>query len=297
MKHFFLSTLVICMTCTSVYANNTYQSEYLLSYNKQDSDNGSEINNIAIGYTYYLSPIETKNHPLREAAFLEMASGVSINYSSDVQSGTAVNSNIDFMEATFHYIFKDNQIPISLSAEYSNENFSFDGISFEYDEDTTGLGIGAYVLKDTLISLFYSESEAAFSSSRSSEIDAIDVEVKHVIEMDNDTAFSISGNIMKSNATIISSSLGKSPNTRSTIYQLNGTYYLNRNIGIGIRLAQSKNNRNSSENKGVEMFADIFLSNNYSLRFGIGKNTASGRSVPSLDADEDTMSITFFGRI
>ena len=54
-------------------AANAYQAEVGGSYNYLDPDNGSSVSKFGVDGTYYFNPVQTRNAPLAEAAFLSRA--------------------------------------------------------------------------------------------------------------------------------------------------------------------------------------------------------------------------------
>lgn len=61
---------------------NAYQTEVGGSYSYLDPDQGSGVSQFGVNGTYYFNPVQTRNSPLAEAAFLDRASnvGAAVNY-------------------------------------------------------------------------------------------------------------------------------------------------------------------------------------------------------------------------
>lgn len=59
---------------------NAYQAEIGASAGLIDPDNGSSSGSFGVDGTYYFNPVQTRNAPLAEAAFLDRASNVNANY-------------------------------------------------------------------------------------------------------------------------------------------------------------------------------------------------------------------------
>jgi hypothetical protein len=62
---------------------NAYQAEVGASAGLIDPDNGSSSGSFGVEGTYYFNPVQTRNSPLAEAAFLDRASNVSAHYNYD----------------------------------------------------------------------------------------------------------------------------------------------------------------------------------------------------------------------
>lgn len=63
--------------CAFSASANAYQAEVGGSYTYTDFDNSSNTHSFGIDGTYYFKPVQTRNAPLNEAAFLDRASNVS----------------------------------------------------------------------------------------------------------------------------------------------------------------------------------------------------------------------------
>lgn len=87
MKKLSLATAVLA----SVFAMsaNAYQAEVGGTYNYVDVDAGGSADSFGVDGTYYFAPVQVKDAPLNEAAFLNRASNVNANLSY------ADNSNIE----------------------------------------------------------------------------------------------------------------------------------------------------------------------------------------------------------
>ena len=62
---------------------NAYQAEIGASAGLIDPDNGSSSGSFGVDGTYYFNPVQTRNAPLAEAAFLDRASNVNAKYQYD----------------------------------------------------------------------------------------------------------------------------------------------------------------------------------------------------------------------
>ncbi len=76
-----------------------YQTEVGASYHIVDYDNAGTGNTFGVDGTYYFNPVQEKNYPLNEAAFLNRASNVSLNASytdGSPTDETTVNGGIEY---------------------------------------------------------------------------------------------------------------------------------------------------------------------------------------------------------
>lgn len=71
--------LLALVTTICAFNANAYQTEVGTMYEFTDMD-GGEVNSFGINGKYYFNPVETKNYPLAEAAFLNKASNIGAGY-------------------------------------------------------------------------------------------------------------------------------------------------------------------------------------------------------------------------
>ena len=76
------SALLSAMALTGTAAH-AYQAEVGASAGYIDPDNGSGSASFGVDGTYYFKPVQTRNSPLAEAAFLDLASNVKAHYNYD----------------------------------------------------------------------------------------------------------------------------------------------------------------------------------------------------------------------
>lgn len=84
MKKLAVVSAILTASAFSVSAN-AYQAEVGGSYTYNDWDDVSSTNSFGVDGTYYFNPVQVRNSPLNEAAFLDRASNVSahVDYASN----------------------------------------------------------------------------------------------------------------------------------------------------------------------------------------------------------------------
>lgn len=87
MKKLAILTALVSASVFSVSAQ-AYQAEVGGAYSYTDRDKGHDTNNFAIDGTYYFKPVQVRNSPLNEAAFLDRASNVNAMFKYGDNSGT-----------------------------------------------------------------------------------------------------------------------------------------------------------------------------------------------------------------
>lgn len=88
MKKTLIATTALLAGLSVSSMASAYQAEVGGSYNYLDPDHASGVSQVGVNGTYYFNPVQTRNAPLAEAAFLDKASNVhgSVNYGDN--SGT-----------------------------------------------------------------------------------------------------------------------------------------------------------------------------------------------------------------
>ncbi len=110
---------------------NAYQAEVGGSLAYVDPDNGSSGNSYDVNGTYYFKPVEVRNSPLAEAAFLDRASNASarVNYlDNDNATSTTYGAGIEY------YIPNSD---FYTSGSIAQNKYKIDTPVGNYDEDTT----------------------------------------------------------------------------------------------------------------------------------------------------------------
>jgi len=83
MKQLAIASALISAVAFTGTAAHAYQAEIGASAGLTDPDNGSSSGSFGVDGTYYFNPVQTRNSPLAEAAFLDRASNVKAEYQYD----------------------------------------------------------------------------------------------------------------------------------------------------------------------------------------------------------------------
>ena len=86
----FVTLLSLSLLSANSHAEQNYQVELLVGYEKEDADTLTD-KIIGLGAEIYFSPVNTENKPLAEAAFLDKSSSVIVAYielKSDLQNSS-----------------------------------------------------------------------------------------------------------------------------------------------------------------------------------------------------------------
>lgn len=91
MKKTFIAAAILAGLAFTGTAN-AYQSEVGGTYSYLDPDHGSGVSQFGVNGTYYFNPVQVKNSPLAEAAFLDRASNVNAAVKYGDNDGTKNSS-------------------------------------------------------------------------------------------------------------------------------------------------------------------------------------------------------------
>lgn len=144
MKKLSLATALI----TSLFAMgaNAYQAEVGASFNIIDPDAGDSGNSFGLDGAYYFAPVQNKNGPLNEAAFLNRASNVNAQFQYADNDDVEVSS----IAAGIEYYIPNSDFYVSGSIGRYNEEV--DGVPAEdYDETYYSAEFGFFPVANLLI--------------------------------------------------------------------------------------------------------------------------------------------------
>lgn len=99
---------------------NAYQAEVGGSYNYLDPDHGNGVSQFGLNGTYYFNPVQTRNAPLKEAAFLDRASNVHANVNYGDNDGT---TNTQYSGGVGYYIPNSD---FYIGADVGRNEFQYD---------------------------------------------------------------------------------------------------------------------------------------------------------------------------
>ena len=137
MKKFVIASAILSALAVTGTAN-AYQAEIGASGSWIDPDNGSADGQYGVNGTYYFKPVQTRNSPLAEAAFLDRASNVDAFYSYN-----QVESNFQDIENHRYGAGVEVYIPNSnfyVSGELSRHTQDIDTVLGNYDRNVTYYG-------------------------------------------------------------------------------------------------------------------------------------------------------------
>lgn len=274
-----LGMFSICVVKVS-YAQEFYQTEISASHSSSKSDN-YDATDTAVVLTQHFSPVDTADHPLAEAAFLERIGSVGLLIGTlDVQY--ASGPKVDGPEYGAMLTYMKPDMPILLQAGFIKADVEF---SPPYDADMTmdlyALGLGGFIEDGILFAIQHSHSETELSGpgilAAKTESNIYQVVAKYVGDLSDGVAFNVEGTLG-----IKKYDDGSADNT-NTIAEVSGDYYINARNSIALGLSVNTGGNISAEGKGYAIGFNSFLNPNFNIDIGFAKFVSD--DIKSEDAE------------
>ena len=247
-----------------------YQSE--IGYEFQQVDYGNTVNTKDIQHTisfeYFLEPVIINDQPLAEAAFMNRISSFAVGHGQfDTDSDNRTGKGND---NAFLYTHMQQGSALLFQILYARQTADYDFISssyidFSYDRTLTGISLGSFVAKNTAIDLTYSQDKveflpAVYSTQLDYTLTQTHIEAKHLMPIDNSHMVNIE-------ATIGTDSYDNkgSANTKNTLVEVKGEYYLNNRQSIGGTLEKISGDDNGYKGQAIAVHGKFFITSKFSL--------------------------------
>lgn len=230
---------VSCFSSLSFAADSSYRAEMSAGYGQFDADSDSDTTGYGLSGTYYFSGVDTKNHPLAEAAFLENSSNVYARWAREDYDGLDGNTDVSVVGADF---YAPNSM-LFLGAGITKVDVN-DG--FGPDDDTAWFAkIGVTPVDGLLVwSQFYEDVDVS---------DHWNINAKYVVPLAGETAINLEAGY---------ADWDDGDNTTS----IGADYYFNRSFSLGAGYTFA------DENDGYELRARNFFSEKFSVEAAYTSN-------------------------
>lgn len=291
-RHLFGTTLLLATITPAAMASQAdYQAE--VGYELQQLDTANSINANetihTLSFEYFLEAVKVDNQPLAEAAFMNRISSVVVglsqsDFDADDRTGD-VNTTI------VQYTHMQQGSPLWLQVFYTQQSADFDFkdssfIDFSYDRTITGFGAGSFISENTAVALEYTKDEVEFSPAVYSAafdytLTQIHVIAKHLMPIGNAKMVNIEGTI----GTDSYDNTG-SANTKNTVIEVKGEYYLNNMQSIGGTFEQITGDDNGYKGQAIAVHGKFFFTPKFFVAAKIRQFSGDGTSD-----DEDNITI------
>lgn len=252
-------------------AQDSYRTEISANYAHFREQDNDESNVYSAEARVHFAPVNTSNHPLAEASYLERIGSVALYGGKTDKESSSWESDGHFYGASL--TFWKPGMPVAFLASYTKTKIDFDlqnSADQDKDIDSYFFGVG-YFFKPALLGEFqysHSDSDTTFSRSSPEAISKSDfygLSAKYVKELPSGTAFNIEGitGVVRFNNDGDSGS--------NVIVKILSDYYFNRQNSIGAGYTLNTGDDKDAEGNTFNINFRAFLNQNLSINAGVAK--------------------------
>lgn len=273
MKKLSLITALLS-SCVALNAN-AYQTEATGAYEYVDMD-GGKTNSAAISGKYYFNPVQTRNAPLAEAAFLDKASNIGGGYAY-----SKLQDDEDFGDLQFNIIgvegeifIPDTQFYVSGALHRTNIKATINGLGSESDNGNGyEFEAGFLPVNGLLLSVGVADFSESINPVKVAKYGFVtNVSNAAVVSGDNDdTAVSLRAKYVSEVAGFYTNFEGVTYIGDETSYRLAADLYLDQTLSVGVSFADSTADDSDSI---FNIRAQKFFNPQFAL--GVGYTTTDG---------------------
>ncbi len=273
MKKLSLITALLS-SCVALNAN-AYQTEATGAYEYVDID-GGKTNSAAISGKYYFNPVQTRNAPLAEAAFLDKASNIGGGYAY-----SKLQDDEDFGDLQFNIIgvegeifIPDTQFYVSGALHRTNIKATINGLGSESDNGNGyEFEAGFLPVNGLLLAVGVADFSESINPVKVAKYGFVtNVSNAAVVSGDNDdTAVSLRAKYVSEVAGFYTNFEGVTYIGDETSYRLAADLYLDQTLSVGVSFADSTADDSDSI---FNIRAQKFFNPQFAL--GVGYTTTDG---------------------
>lgn len=269
-------SLITALLSSCVALNvNAYQTEATGAYEYVDMD-GGKTNSAAISGKYYFNPVQTRNAPLAEAAFLDKASSIGGGYAY-----SKLQDDEDFGDLQFNIIgvegeifIPDTQFYISGALHRTNIKATINGLGSESDNGNGyEFEAGFLPVNGLLLAVGVADFSESINPVKVAKYGFVtNVSNAAVVSGDNDdTAVSLRAKYVSEVAGFYTNFEGVTYIGDETSYRLAADLYLDPTLSVGVSFADSTADDSDSI---FNIRAQKFFNPQFAL--GVGYTTTDG---------------------
>jgi hypothetical protein len=288
-----VTLLSLSLFSANSHAEQNYQTELLLGYEKEDADTSTE-KTLGLSAEIYFSPVNTENKPLAQAAFLDKSSSAIVGYidsKTDLQNSTFNSIELSGPLISINYITEANAF--IFGATYSKLDGDTNPNIVEIDGSLAGFSIGKYLNDSSAVNISYASSEAEYRDTASNQT---------IITLDIDY-YEFSYNIIQSIGTasyyrfnagieLINKSDSSSVKEDNHELEVLGEYYFTRMTSLGAAASFNSGDDVSDEGKTLAIGFTHFFMPQFAINIDLTKFNADD----SQTEDTDSISVEAIAR-
>jgi len=254
----------------AVFAEDSYQFEAELAYDRQKSD-FIEIELAGASLNYYFAPLplQPKDHPQDETAFVSRASGLSLLLARVTFDVNGYQTTSDGSAAGVELTFRRPDSPLYLRGhylkiDYGKQSTTFGGfgpvttIEVETEQDAYEVDVGGYVARTSLLALEIGEETFKARSNISGpapdqKTQHIGVFGRHLVQGEAGEHVALEAHLLRLEADVP----GSASQTGQRV-DLQATIYPKRNFGLTIAFA-TENGDAATIDRGIRFGGKVFV--------------------------------------
>jgi hypothetical protein len=250
MKIRILSAAVVMSLLSSAALADTYQADVGVGYDRFDSSNV-----YSVGGSVYFAPVDDSKGPRAEAAFLNKASGISVNYSKPQDGDNAYAVSARFVMSN------DYLVEARYSRQGGNAFGSGEGLNLSslLGGKTYGIGAGLYLTDHSDLVLSYDRD----TDSKSNTV-GLAYHAEQPLADAASLGYEVGGSYIDS------------PDGKAYALDAAATYYVNPNLGLGASIAYM-NGDGSITTYGVH--GSYFFTPSFYVRAGYSRLSGDGAGL------------------
>ncbi len=221
-----------------------YQAEISAEYTHLEASDDFKMSLTGISGEVFFGPVNTKDHPYAEAAFLERVGSVFL--AADLADVKGTSSTGDGMIYEVGVNLARPGFPLAVQIMYGSSEFDYDPpSSASYEVKSYGVRAGNYFTDHLLAGLEYMYSKAEWSSSvfptMTTKFKDYGLFAQYVQALSQGRHLSFKGNLGQS------TSEDDTETEKNTIIGLSADYFFNRALSTGIGIERSSGDAQTDE--------------------------------------------------
>ena len=255
-----------------ITAHADYRWQVDGAFSRENIDVGpddGDVDNYAIGGTFYINEVDTSKGPLGEAAFLDQSSFISAGYLYTDLDDIVEDLDGDTYGINGRYVLPLERFSLIFEAGWERQTPDFSDI------DNYSLGFGAYVTPNTTVVLTYRTNDVDDSDViDAGDIDAYEIAVEHLWDLEKG-AIKLRGSYGLISVSDNDINDGDDIDT----WNIGGTWYVNDTLGFGVDYSRFDNFGIEEDTYGVNV--EWFVRENIGLTLGYAHSEVDDVDVES----------------
>jgi len=274
---YFFIALVLFFTTAANAAEDQYQSEISALYSHLEASDDFKMDMAGISGEFFFSPVNTKDHPYAEAAFLERVGSVFVaSFLSDLKGTSTTGDGITY---DIGVNLAQPGFPLAVQLVYMNSDYDYDPpSSTSFEANSYGIRFGNYFTDKFMAGVEYFSSKSEMSNpvlpSMTWKSKDYGLFARYAGELSEGKHISLEGSLGQSKSDATESE-------KNTNIALAADYFFNRALSAGIGIERSSGDAQTEEGMTYKANARYFITSQFSLQAAYDRFLNSNAGVAS----------------